>query len=83
MNITVYSTPTCPYCKLAKDFLKEQSIPFSDIDVSADPNSANEMVKKSGQMGVPVIDIDGTIIVGWNKSELERALGGVKKVAHA
>ena len=83
MNITVYSTPTCPYCKLTKDFLKEQSIPFSDIDVSADPASANEMVKKSGQMGVPVIDIDGTIIVGWNKSELERALSGAKKVAHA
>jgi glutaredoxin-like YruB-family protein len=74
MNITVYSTPTCPYCKLAKEFLKEKSIDFKDIDVSADSAAANEMVKKSGQMGVPVIDIGGQIIVGWNKTALEEAL---------
>lgn len=74
MNITVYSTPTCPYCKLAKEFLKEKSIDFKDVDVSADSSAANEMVKKSGQMGVPVIDIGGQIIVGWNKTALEEAL---------
>lgn len=79
MNITVYSTPTCPYCKLTKDFLKEKGITYKDIDVSADPAAANEMVKKSGQMGVPVTDINGTIIVGWNKSELETALGMKQK----
>jgi len=75
MTVTVYSTPTCPYCKLAKEFLKEKGIAFSDIDVSADSAAANEMVKKSGQMGVPVVDIDGQIIVGWNKGALEEALG--------
>lgn len=75
MNVKIYSTPTCPYCKLTKEFLKEKGIAFAEIDVSADPAAANEMVKKSGQMGVPVIDIDGKIIVGWNKSALEEALG--------
>lgn len=75
MKVTVYSTPTCPYCKLTKDFLKENSIAFADVDVSSDPSMANEMVKKSGQMGVPVIDVDGAIIVGWNKNALEDALG--------
>ncbi len=75
MKVKVYSTPTCPYCKLVKDFLKEKSIAFTDVDVAADPSAANEMVKKSGQMGVPVIEIDSAIIVGWNKAALEEALG--------
>ncbi len=79
MKVTVYSTPTCPYCKLTKEFLKEKNVAYSDIDVSADPAAANEMVKKSGQMGVPVIDIDGQIIVGWNKNALEEALGMKQK----
>ncbi len=79
MNITVYSTPTCPYCKLAKEYLREKGIAFNDIDVSSDPASANEMVKKSGQMGVPVLDIGGRIIVGWNKSSLEEALNEKNK----
>ncbi len=78
MNITVYSTPTCPYCKLAKEYLREKGIAFNDIDVSSDPAAANEMVKKSGQMGVPVIDIGGTVIVGWNKASLEEAIEGAK-----
>lgn len=75
MKVKVYSTPTCPYCKLVKDFLKEKSIAFTDVDVAADPAAANEMVKKSGQMGVPVIEIDNAVIVGWNKAALEEALG--------
>ncbi len=74
MTVKVYSTPSCPYCKLAKDYLKEKGIPFVDVDVSANSSLANEMVKISGQMGVPVIDIDGQVIVGWNKSALEEAL---------
>ncbi|MDO8618099.1 MAG: glutaredoxin domain-containing protein [Candidatus Uhrbacteria bacterium] len=74
MNIKIYSTPTCPYCKLVKDYFKEQGMSFSDIDVANDATAANEMVKSSGQMGVPVIDIDGEIIVGWNKSALEEAI---------
>lgn len=79
MNVKVYSTPTCPYCKLTKDFLKEKGIAFDDIDVSGDSQAAQEMVKLSGQMGVPVVDVDGHVIVGWNKTLLEEALSGNKK----
>lgn len=74
MNITVYSTPTCPYCIMAKDYLKEKNIPFEDVDVSADREKAREMIQKSGQRGVPVIDAAGTIIVGFDKNRLEEIL---------
>lgn len=74
MKIKVYSTPTCPYCHLAKEFLKEMNFDFEDIDVSQNEEAAQEMIEKSGQMGVPVIDIDGEIIVGFNRSEIERIL---------
>ena len=74
MKIKVYTTPTCPYCKLVKEYLHEQGAEFDEIDVAADPAAANEMVKLSGQMGVPVIDIDGQIIVGWNKDALEESI---------
>lgn len=79
MNIKIYSTPSCPYCKLAKDFMKEKKIDFKEIDVASDPTAANEMVKISGQMGVPVIDIDGQIIVGWNKDAIEESLSAAAK----
>ncbi len=79
MNITLYTTPTCPYCKLMKDFLRERSLPFTEIDVANDTAAANEMVKMSGQMGVPVIKIEDQIIVGWNKSALEEVLGAKHK----
>lgn len=78
MKIKVYSTPTCPYCKLVKDFLDEKKIEYSDINVANDPAAANEMVKMSGQMGVPVVDINGQVIVGWNKDALEEAIGAKK-----
>ena len=74
-NVKVYSTPTCPFCKKTKEFLKANNIGFKDINVSADPAALNEMVEKSGQTGVPVIDIDGTIIVGYDIEALEKALG--------
>ena len=79
MHITIYSTPTCPYCKLAKDFFREQSITFTEVDVANDPQAANDMVKKSGQMGVPVIEIDGEIVVGWNQKALEDMLKSSNK----
>lgn len=79
MNIIVYSTKTCPYCKLVKEFLQEKGLSFTDIDVAEDPAAANEMVKKSGQMGVPVIDIDGQVIVGWNKAALEEVFNKTEK----
>jgi len=74
MVVKVYSTPTCPYCHMAKDFLKKNNIEFEDIDVSTNHTAANEMIKKSGQMGVPVIDVDGKIIVGYNVTALKEAL---------
>ena len=74
-KVTVYSTPTCPYCIRAKEFLKGRNIEFENIDVSADQEKAQEMIEKSGQMGVPVIDIDGEVIVGFDKAKIETALG--------
>ncbi len=79
MHITLYTTPSCPYCKLVKDFFKEQNLPFSEIDVASDTAAANEMVKMSGQMGVPVIKIDDEIIVGWNKNALEDVIKSKQK----
>ena len=74
MEVKVYSTPTCPYCKMTKDFLKKNNVKFEDIDVSKDQKAAHEMVHKSGQMGVPVIEINGKIIVGYNITALKEAL---------
>jgi glutaredoxin-like YruB-family protein len=73
-KVIVYSTPTCPYCKLAKEFLTEKKVAFEDINVQADEAEAREMIKKSGQMGVPVLDIDGKIIIGFDKDEINAAL---------
>ncbi len=74
MHILLYTTPTCPYCKLVKDFLKEKGATFTEVDVANDPEAANEMVKKSGQMGVPVLELDGQVIVGWNQAAISDLL---------
>ena len=74
VTVKVYSTPTCPYCKMAKEFLKENKVKFEDIDVSRDQKKANEMIEKSGQMGVPVIEIGDTIIVGYDRDSIKKAL---------
>lgn len=74
-NTKVYSTPTCPYCKMAKDFLKENKVQFEDVDVSVNQAAAQEMISKSGQMGVPVLDIDGQIVVGFDKGRIKQLLG--------
>jgi len=74
-SVKIYSTSTCPYCTMAKDFLTKNNIPFEIIDVGADPEAGKEMVEKSGQMGVPVLDIDGQIIVGFEKEAVAKALG--------
>ena len=73
-KVIVYSTPSCPYCHIAEDFLKENNIEFEHVDVAADRAKAQEMIKKSGQQGVPVIDIDGQIIVGFDKEAIKKAL---------
>lgn len=75
MNIKVYSTPGCPWCNVAKDFFKSHHLDFEDIDVSLNEKAAQEMIKKSGQMGVPVIEIDDKIVIGFNKPVLEEILG--------
>ena len=72
--VKVYSTPTCPYCTMAKNFLREKGVKFADIDVSVNKVAAAEMVQKSGQMGVPVIDIDGKLIVGFNRDAIKKSL---------
>jgi glutaredoxin 3 len=72
--VKVYSTPTCPYCKMAKQFLTENKVEFEDIDVSVNQNMAHEVIQKSGQMGVPVLDIDGRIVVGFDKARIKQLL---------
>jgi glutaredoxin 3 len=74
MTINVYSTQTCHYCTLVKNYLREKNVRFNEYDVGRDQRRADEMVRKSGQMGVPVVDINGRIIVGFNKPEIDRAL---------
>lgn len=73
-KIKVYSTPTCSWCVRLKEFLNNKNIVFDDIDVAVDQKAAQEMVEKSGQMGVPVMDIDGTVIVGFNEDAITKAL---------
>lgn len=73
-NVKVYSTPTCPWCKKTKEWLKQNNIPFEDLNVAENEQARNEMIKKSDQMGVPVVDIDGTIIMGFDMEEMEKAL---------
>jgi glutaredoxin 3 len=72
--ITLYSTPSCGYCRVAKDYFKKNQVKFTEYNVAQDQQKAQEMVRKSGQMGVPVIDINGKIIVGFNQPAIEQAL---------
>jgi glutaredoxin-like YruB-family protein len=74
-DVKIYSTPSCPYCMRTKQFLKDNNISFQDFDVSNDESKAKEMTEKSGQMGVPVIDIEGKIVVGFDKEAISSALG--------
>lgn len=72
--VKVFSTPTCPYCVTLKEFFKEHNIEFEDIDVSQDEKARDEMVEKSGQMGVPVVDINGEIVIGFDKEKISQLL---------
>jgi len=74
-NITIYSTPTCHFCHMTKEFLKEHNIPFTDYNVAADLEKRKEMIEKSGQMGVPVVFIDDEMMIGFNKDRLSKLLG--------
>lgn len=74
-SVKIYSTPTCPWCIRAKQFLKENNVEFQNIDVSGDQQAVDELMQKSGQMGVPVLDIEGEIIVGFDRERIKIALG--------
>ena len=74
MAVRIYTTPSCVYCTKAKQYFRENRIPFTEYNVAQDLKKAEEMVKKSGQMGVPVVDVNGRIIIGFNQPEIERAL---------
>ncbi len=74
-KVKVYSTPTCPWCNRAKTFFRQNGIPFEDIDVSRDREKAIEMIRKSGQQGVPVIEINGQIVIGFDQNRIEQLLG--------
>lgn len=74
MAVKVYSTPTCPWCTMVKKYLDSKNVVFEELDVSSDRNAAVEMVQKSGQRGVPVVDINGAIVVGFDQNEIDRLL---------
>jgi len=73
-KIRVFSTPTCPYCFTLKLFLKEKGFEFEDIDVSIDEKAREEMIKRTGQYGVPVIEIDGQFVVGFDREKISKLL---------
>lgn len=74
-RVIVFSTPTCTYCNMAKKYFREKGIKFKDVDVSRDMAAARDMVRRSGQQGVPVIDIGGKIVVGFDRPKIEKYLG--------
>jgi glutaredoxin 3 len=74
-KVIVFSTPTCSYCTAAKSYFRQKGVKFRDVDVSKDPAAARDMVRRSGQQGVPVIDIGGKIIVGFDRPKINQMLG--------
>jgi len=74
-KVKVFSTPTCPYCHMAKDYLTDKKVSFEDIDVSQDQQQAQKMIERSGEMGVPQLWIDDQIVIGFNKPVIDHLLG--------
>jgi glutaredoxin 3 len=72
--VKIYSTPTCVYCKTLKGYFQKNGVDFEDIDISKDEQALQKMIKDSGQMGVPVVDIDGEIILGFDKEKIDELL---------
>ncbi|MBI2446469.1 MAG: glutathione S-transferase N-terminal domain-containing protein [Parcubacteria group bacterium] len=73
-KVTIYTTPTCVYCKMTKEFFKENNVTYEEKDVSVDAAARDEMVAKSNQLGVPVIDIDGELTIGFDKEKISKLL---------
>ena len=74
-KVSIYTTPSCVYCKMTKEFFQKNGVVYAEYNVASDEKKRNEMLEKSGQMGVPVIDVDGEIIVGFDQGRLRAALG--------
>ena len=74
-TVSIYSTPVCSYCKMAKEFFKANNIAYNEYDVFYDAQKRQEMIDKTHQMGVPVIDIDGTVVVGFDRPKIKQLLG--------
>lgn len=74
-RVIVFSTPTCSFCNMAKQYFRQKGLKFKDVDVSRDPAAARDMVRRSGQQGVPVIDIGGRIVIGFDRVKIEKYLG--------
>jgi glutaredoxin 3 len=75
MNVTIYSTPTCVYCKMAKEFFKKNNVAYEEFNVATDMKARQDMVNASHQLGVPVIKVDDQVIVGFDKETLVAVLG--------
>ena len=75
MTVKIYTTPTCAYCHAEKEFFKEHNIEFQDLDVFSDAKARQEMIEKTGQLGVPVTDIDGQIVIGFERGKIKQLLG--------
>jgi glutaredoxin-like YruB-family protein len=73
-RVIIFTTPSCSFCRTAKSYLRQQGVPFKDVDVSRDPVAARDMVRRSGQQGVPVLDIGGKIVVGFDRPKIDRLL---------
>jgi len=74
-NVKIYTTPSCVYCKMTKEFFGQNSVQYEEKNVAQDTEARNEMIQKSGQMGVPVIEVDGKIIIGFDEPKLRESLG--------
>ena len=73
-RVIIFSTPTCSFCNMAKQYFRQKGVKFKDVDVSRDPTAARDMVRRSGQQGVPVIDIGGKIVVGFDRLKIDKYL---------
>lgn len=74
-TVKIYTTPSCVFCRMSKDFFKANNVEYKELDVATDIEARNEMIQKSGQFGVPVIDIDGNLVIGFDKPRLSELLG--------
>ncbi len=74
-RVLVFTTPTCPWCSRAKQYLRQQKVPYREVDVSRDAAAARDLVRRTGQMGVPVVEIDGRPVVGFDQRTIDRLLG--------